>query len=103
MIHHPPISPGAGKSYTMMGGEGDQRGIIPRLCEDLFSRIESPERSANVDYSVEVSYLEIYNEKVCFLSPNPCAVSSSRRATHRAEGGHGQAPMHEDWKDERDG
>lgn len=48
----------------MMGGEGDQRGIIPRLCEALFTRIEDPEASANMDYSVEVSYLEIYNEKV---------------------------------------
>ncbi|XP_010837460.1 PREDICTED: uncharacterized protein LOC104988021, partial [Bison bison bison] len=31
---------GAGKSYTMMGKqEKDQQGIIPQLCEDLFSRI----------------------------------------------------------------
>ena len=32
---------GSGKSYSMMGGQGDERGIIPRLCEDLFERIEA--------------------------------------------------------------
>lgn len=56
------IPPGAGKSYTMMGGEGSQRGIIPRLCESLFERVESA--ASDISYSVEVSYLEIYNEKV---------------------------------------
>ncbi|KAG1474176.1 hypothetical protein G6F56_000508 [Rhizopus delemar] len=53
---------GSGKSYTMMG-YGEDKGIIPRTCVELFERIEdltTPERS----YQVEVSYIEIYNEKV---------------------------------------
>ena len=28
---------GAGKSYSMMGGKGDDRGLIPRICEGMFS------------------------------------------------------------------
>lgn len=46
----------------MMGSQ-DNKGIIPRLCDSLFDRIakcQSPEQS----YKVEVSYMEIYNEKV---------------------------------------
>ncbi|XP_041269244.1 LOW QUALITY PROTEIN: kinesin-like protein KIF1C, partial [Onychostruthus taczanowskii] len=55
---------GAGKSYTMMGRqEPGQRGIIPQLCEDLFARI-AREGSAELSFSVEVSYLEIYCERV---------------------------------------
>ncbi|KAM9248997.1 kinesin-like protein KIF1A isoform 12-T12 [Dugong dugon] len=55
---------GAGKSYTMMGKqEKDQQGIIPQLCEDLFSRI-SDTTNGNMSYSVEVSYMEIYCERV---------------------------------------
>ena len=53
---------GSGKSYTMMG-TAEQPGLIPRTCEDLFQRIESNE-SANVSYSVRVSYFEVYNEHV---------------------------------------
>lgn len=53
---------GSGKSYTMMGTP-DQPGLIPRTCEDLFQRVESNE-SANVSYSVRVSYFEVYNEHV---------------------------------------
>ncbi|XP_038672588.1 kinesin-like protein KIF1A isoform X16 [Scyliorhinus canicula] len=55
---------GAGKSYTMMGKqEKEQQGIIPQLCEDLFARINDS-ANANLSYSVEVSYMEIYCERV---------------------------------------
>ncbi|XP_065129761.2 kinesin-like protein KIF1A isoform X24 [Paramisgurnus dabryanus] len=55
---------GAGKSYTMMGKqEKDQQGIIPLLCEDLFTKI-SDNNDNNMSYSVEVSYMEIYCERV---------------------------------------
>ncbi|NWZ88514.1 KIF1C protein, partial [Poecile atricapillus] len=55
---------GAGKSYTMMGRqEPGQRGIIPQLCEDLFARV-TREGSPELSFSVEVSYLEIYCERV---------------------------------------
>lgn len=54
---------GAGKSYTMMGRqEEDQQGIIPLICEDLFIRVL--EHNDDIKYSVEVSYMEIYCERV---------------------------------------
>ncbi|CAK9828305.1 Kinesin-like protein unc-104 [Anthophora retusa] len=55
---------GAGKSYTMMGKqEVGQEGIIPQICKDLFRKIS---RNSNecLKYSVEVSYMEIYCERV---------------------------------------
>ncbi|XP_049771850.1 kinesin-like protein KIF13B [Schistocerca cancellata] len=53
---------GSGKSYTMMGSQ-DSKGIIPRLCDSLFDLI-SRQQSPELSYKVEVSYMEIYNEKV---------------------------------------
>ncbi|XP_053539647.1 kinesin-like protein KIF1A isoform X11 [Ictalurus punctatus] len=56
---------GAGKSYTMMGKqETDQQGIIPLLCEDLFTKINDSNTDNSMSYSVEVSYMEIYCERV---------------------------------------
>ncbi|PWA18954.1 hypothetical protein CCH79_00004818 [Gambusia affinis] len=53
---------GSGKSYTMMGS-GDQPGLIPRLCSALFERTKEEQREQE-SFTVEVSYMEIYNEKV---------------------------------------
>ncbi|KAL8754146.1 MAG: hypothetical protein Q9184_005207, partial [Pyrenodesmia sp. 2 TL-2023] len=56
---------GAGKSYTMMGADIDdqeQKGIIPRIVEQMFESIlRSP---GNIEYTVRVSYMEIYMEKI---------------------------------------
>ena len=56
---------GAGKSYTMMGADIDdeeQRGVIPRIVEQMFASIlRSP---GNIEYTVRVSYMEIYMEKI---------------------------------------
>ncbi|KAJ1547994.1 hypothetical protein HK096_007739, partial [Nowakowskiella sp. JEL0078] len=58
---------GSGKSYTMMGFR-DEVGIIPRICNELFSRLKNDfgnqKENINIQHSVEVSYMEIYNEKV---------------------------------------
>ncbi|XP_044145284.1 kinesin-like protein KIF16B isoform X1 [Bufo gargarizans] len=54
---------GSGKSYTMMGNTGDS-GLIPRICEGLFSRIADATRKGDASFRTEVSYLEIYNERV---------------------------------------
>ncbi|XP_033496289.2 kinesin-like protein KIF13A isoform X2 [Epinephelus lanceolatus] len=53
---------GSGKSFSMMGN-GDQPGLIPRLCCSLFERVHKEENEAHT-FKVEVSYMEIYNEKV---------------------------------------
>ncbi|XP_077588142.1 kinesin-like protein KIF1B isoform X11 [Stigmatopora nigra] len=56
---------GAGKSYTMMGKQEEgQEGIIPMLCEDLFEKINADNNKEELSYSVEVSYMEIYCERV---------------------------------------
>ncbi|XP_030240735.1 kinesin-like protein KIF14 [Drosophila navojoa] len=65
---------GSGKSYSMMGIEGlddaaldgnaphVEAGIIPRFCHELFRRIDAVKQQLQVE--VEVSYFEIYNEKI---------------------------------------
>ncbi|XP_031733157.1 kinesin-like protein KIF13B isoform X1 [Anarrhichthys ocellatus] len=53
---------GSGKSYTMMGS-AEQPGLIPRLCSSLFSRTVREAREGEC-FTVEVSFMEIYNEKV---------------------------------------
>ncbi|KAL9919930.1 kinesin heavy chain 73 isoform 4-T13 [Glossina fuscipes fuscipes] len=61
---------GSGKSYTMMGTQ-EYKGIIPRLCDNLFLAIAN-KSSQDLMYKVEVSYMEIYNEKVHdLLDPKP--------------------------------
>ncbi|XP_028050181.2 kinesin-like protein unc-104 isoform X6 [Monomorium pharaonis] len=55
---------GAGKSYTMMGKQEEgQEGIIPQICKDLFRKISNTSNE-RLKYSVEVSYMEIYCERV---------------------------------------
>ncbi|EDQ91427.1 uncharacterized protein MONBRDRAFT_15109, partial [Monosiga brevicollis MX1] len=60
---------GSGKSYTMMG-YGEDIGLIPRICEALFDRC-TQQSDSDTKFSVEVSYLEIYNEKVKDLLVDP--------------------------------
>ena len=43
---------GSGKSFSMMGSE-ENKGIIPRLCENLFARIDQ-NKEPNLSYKVEV-------------------------------------------------
>lgn len=56
---------GSGKSYTMMGADDDEhhKGLIPRLCECLFEKISADTDEEHL-FKIEVSYMEIYNEKV---------------------------------------
>ena len=55
--------PGSGKVYTMMGDSGNS-GLIPWICEGLFSQINETTRWDEASFRTEVSYLEIYNERV---------------------------------------
>ncbi|XP_039735580.1 kinesin-like protein KIF19 isoform X3 [Pteropus medius] len=52
---------GAGKTHTMLGMDAEP-GIYLRTLTDLFRAIE--EARDNMDYSVSMSYLEIYNEVI---------------------------------------
>ncbi|KAM8818763.1 kinesin-like protein KIF14 [Rhynchonycteris naso] len=53
---------GSGKSYTMMGF-GEEPGIIPRFCEDLFAQV-AKRQTQEVRYHLEMSFFEVYNEKI---------------------------------------
>jgi len=53
---------GSGKTYTMMGERKDD-GLMPRVCKGLFQRIKNL-RSATRTFRVEVTYFEIYMEKI---------------------------------------
>lgn len=56
---------GTGKTHTMLGTPTDP-GIIPRVINGLFEKIEESKKIDNDvwKYTVTLSYLEIYNEKV---------------------------------------
>ncbi|KAL3281391.1 hypothetical protein HHI36_004601 [Cryptolaemus montrouzieri] len=59
---------GSGKSFSMMGrseidiDSEEYSGIIPRFCKALFSHIR--ELPDNCSATLDVSYFEIYNEKI---------------------------------------
>ncbi len=54
---------GTGKTYTMEGDitSEEKRGIIPRAVDTIFTRLQGREDS---EFSVKVSFLEIYNESL---------------------------------------
>ena len=71
---------GSGKTHTMMGrydpkvtcgGEGEE-GLIPRVCCDLFVELDKrraieaakPNENDRITYTVELTFVEIYLEKV---------------------------------------
>ncbi|NXX38984.1 KIF19 protein, partial [Tricholaema leucomelas] len=59
---------GCGKTYTMLGTDGEL-GICARTLAELFQTIE--DSSSDVEYEVSLSYLEIYNEMIRdLLSPS---------------------------------
>ncbi|KAI9209831.1 P-loop containing nucleoside triphosphate hydrolase protein [Polychytrium aggregatum] len=55
---------GSGKTHTMMGNMEDEeyKGLTPRLVESIFATIYNA--PSNLEFTVKVSYMEIYNEKV---------------------------------------
>ena len=70
---------GSGKSYSMVGG-GDEatEGVVPKACREIFARL----RKGAGDAQVEVTMIEIYNERVKDLldvatNANPFETSES--------------------------
>ena len=60
---------GSGKSFSMVGppdgsSSPEDEGIVPRACREIFKRLEKAERERNVSWSVDVTMIEIYDEKV---------------------------------------
>lgn len=75
---------GSGKSYSMMG-YGKEVGIIPMICQDMFNRIQAIQSDGVTKCTVEVSYLEIYNERVRDLL-NPSTKGNLRVREHPSTG-----------------
>ncbi|CAM4673855.1 unnamed protein product [Leuciscus chuanchicus] len=58
---------GAGKTHTMLGSQ-EEPGVIPRAVREVFSLVGAQEEGQDGwEYSVGMSYLEIYNEKLLDL------------------------------------
>ena len=51
---------GAGKSYTLFGADGERRGIIPRIGEDICSHRNKLLADASGDVELYASIYEIY-------------------------------------------
>lgn len=75
---------GSGKSYSMMG-YGKEAGVIPKICQDMFERIGALQQDPHLQCTVEVSYLEIYNERVRDLL-NPSTKGNLRVREHPSTG-----------------
>ncbi|KAM3086934.1 hypothetical protein ACMFMG_001052 [Clarireedia jacksonii] len=75
---------GSGKSYSMMG-YGKDAGVIPKICQDMFERIGELQQDKNLKCTVEVSYLEIYNERVRDLL-NPSTKGNLKVREHPSTG-----------------
>lgn len=58
---------GSGKSHSMTGKMNDPelRGIIPRMVDGIFQRIqESVDSGKPIEFTVKASFVEIYNEQI---------------------------------------
>lgn len=65
------VTHNTGKSWNITGGNTEEtKGLVPRICENLFQRIDkmgvpsSSSSSSGSRYEVYVSYLEIYAEQI---------------------------------------
>lgn len=73
---------------TPMGNPSIQAGMIPRVLFRLFHELES----SNADYSVKISYIELYNEELRdLLAPELAAPSGSTQPM--AQGVAKEAPV----------
>ena len=66
-------------------GYGEEAGVIPKICQNMFERITEFQKDKNLTYTVEVSYLEIYNERVRDLL-NPATKGNLKVREHPSTG-----------------
>lgn len=45
-------------------GYGENKGIVPRTCKEIFERINNKKSDSNTSYEVLFGMLEIYNERL---------------------------------------
>ncbi|KXN84211.1 hypothetical protein AN958_12864 [Leucoagaricus sp. SymC.cos] len=79
----------SGKSYSphkTLPLDGPDKGIIPLTCSELFQRVSAKTaEDSNIKFTIEVSYIEIYNEKVRDLL-NPKNTGNLRVREHPSLG-----------------
>ena len=81
---------GAGKTYTMQGSNTPSgRGIIPRAVEKILQTAASLQ-DQEWEYSMEASFIEIYNNQLKDLLGGPHApfINDQNAIKHDANGGH---------------
>ncbi|KAG6784349.1 hypothetical protein POTOM_010040 [Populus tomentosa] len=70
---------GSGKTYTMgtsYTGEGSNSGIIPKVMDSIFKRVETAQEST--EFLIRVSFIEIFKEEVFdLLDPNSAVFSKA--------------------------
>lgn len=78
---------GSGKTFTMMGdcNDPEMQGLVPRICKSLFSRMKVGQEEGT-GYKTQVSYLEIYNERVRDLLGPQSIGHALRVREHRVHG-----------------
>ena len=84
---------GSGKSYSMVG-YGDEEGIVPRACREIFARMHAANKGGRAagpidgGAQVEVTMIEIYNERVKdLLSPSAATAKGSGSGSGGGSGG----------------
>ncbi|KAL8141225.1 hypothetical protein V2J09_007246, partial [Rumex salicifolius] len=87
---------GSGKTYTMgtnYNGEESCGGIIPKVMESIFSKVEALKDRA--EFLIRVSFIEIFKEEVFdLLDSNPLAVSKCEGASSIKPNGPARVPIH---------
>lgn len=76
---------GTGKTFTMSGAHdaecdvlSSEAGVIPRAMSHVFEHLDSKE----LEYSVKVTYLELYNEEITDLLGPPLEADGSNKTKH---------------------
>ena len=76
---------GSGKTHTMLGSPQD-KGVAPRVIYGLFEELKKQEalrKSSSTKFTVEISFMEIYNEKVKDLFDDEFLGGMKRRRSTR--------------------
>jgi kinesin family protein C1 len=77
---------GAGKTHTMLGAEGEHRGIIPRSIEQILQTVKETKENG-WQYTLQASFLEIYNETIRDLLVPPKELEGKDYTIRQGENG----------------
>ncbi|KAK3259782.1 hypothetical protein CYMTET_31231, partial [Cymbomonas tetramitiformis] len=74
---------GAGKTHTMLGsGTGVERGVVPRSVDKILQEAKK-QRAQGWEFSMEASYIEIYNENFRDLLSTGTALPANNAVQHQ--------------------